>query len=90
MAMSIQLIVNALAGMVVTPIGLIGLSLVYFDQRVRQEGFDLLLMLGSVAPTVAPVTYAAPVAYAESVATHAVAVAEGETHHEIREDGGSV
>jgi hypothetical protein len=36
--------------MIVIPIGLIGLSLVYFDQRVRQEGFDLLLMLGPEPP----------------------------------------
>ncbi|QMV19311.1 hypothetical protein GOB94_11935 [Granulicella sp. 5B5] len=47
---SVTLIVNALAQMVVIPIGLIGLSLVYFDQRVRQEGFDLLLMLGPEPP----------------------------------------
>jgi hypothetical protein len=47
LAQATSLIVNAFAQMVVTPVGLIGLSLVYFDQRVRQEGLDLLLMLGA-------------------------------------------
>lgn len=46
LAQASSLVVNAFVQMVVTPVGLIGLSLVYFDQRVRQEGFDLLLMLG--------------------------------------------
>jgi hypothetical protein len=62
---SIQLILNALGQMVVTPVGLIGLSLVYFDQRVRQEGFDLLLMLGpqpvvAVSEAVEPVHHPMP------------------------------
>jgi hypothetical protein len=49
----------------VTPIGLIGLSLIYFDQRVRQEAFDLLMMLGPVTvPPAVPVVYAEPVAVA--------------------------
>jgi hypothetical protein len=47
LAQATSLVVNAFAQMVVTPVGLIGLSLVYFDQRVRQEGLDLLLMLGA-------------------------------------------
>jgi hypothetical protein len=38
-------LVNFVAHSAVTPVMLIGLSLVYFDQRVRQDGFDLLLML---------------------------------------------
>ena len=50
-AQSISLIVNAFAQMVILPVGLIGLSLIYFDQRVRQEGFDLLLMLGPQPPS---------------------------------------
>jgi hypothetical protein len=41
---AIQL-VNFVAHSAVTPVLMIGLSLVYFDQRVRQDGFDLLLML---------------------------------------------
>jgi hypothetical protein len=39
------LLVNFVAHTMVTPVVLIGLSLVYFDQRVRQEALDLLLML---------------------------------------------
>lgn len=42
----VMLLVNFVAHSVVTPVVLIGLSLVYFDQRVRQEALDLLLMLG--------------------------------------------
>ena len=39
------LCVNFMAHSMVTPVLMIGLSLVYFDQRVRQDGLDLLLML---------------------------------------------
>jgi hypothetical protein len=81
---SIQLIVNALAQMVVTPVGLIGLSLVYFDQRVRQEGFDLLLMLGPEVAAV-PVAAVAEVAVVEEVTPVIV-----QTENTVREDGGSV
>jgi hypothetical protein len=41
----VLLLVNFLAYSVVVPVVMIGLSLVYFDQRVRQDGLDLLLML---------------------------------------------
>ena len=57
-AQSCSLLVGALAQAIVTPVWLIGLSLVYFDQRVRQEGFDLLMMLGPEVPS----AYAAPAA----------------------------
>jgi hypothetical protein len=40
------LFVNFIAHSMVTPVLMIGLSLVYFDQRVRQEALDLMLMLG--------------------------------------------
>jgi hypothetical protein len=43
------LLVNFIAHSMVTPVLMIGLSLVYFDQRVRQEALDLLLMLGGGA-----------------------------------------
>jgi hypothetical protein len=39
------LFVSCFAHSVVMPVMMIGLSLVYFDQRVRQDGLDLLLML---------------------------------------------
>jgi hypothetical protein len=45
----VLLLVNFVAHSMVTPVLMIGLSLVYFDQRVRQEALDLLLMLGGGA-----------------------------------------
>lgn len=44
-----MLLINFLAHVLVSPVVLIGFSLVYFDQRVRQEALDLLLMLGGGA-----------------------------------------
>lgn len=41
----VMLLVNFAAYSMVAPVMMIGLSLVYFDQRVRQDGLDLLLML---------------------------------------------
>jgi hypothetical protein len=40
------LLINFVTHTLVTPVVLIGLSLMYFDQRVRQEALDLVLMLG--------------------------------------------
>ncbi len=54
------LLVNFVAYSAVVPVVMIGLTLVYFDQRVRQDGLDLLMMLkggvhadpsGSAPPT---------------------------------------
>jgi hypothetical protein len=45
-AEAIMLLVNFVAHSMVVPVLMIGLSVVYFDQRVRQDGLDLLLMLG--------------------------------------------
>lgn len=44
-AQMVMLLVNFVSYSVVLPVMMIGLSLVYFDQRVRQDGLDLLLML---------------------------------------------
>ena len=41
--------------------GMIGLSLVYFDQRVRQDGLDLLLMLDGVTNAASPGLPSSPV-----------------------------
>jgi hypothetical protein len=49
LAMVGMLLINFVTRTLVTPVVLIGLSLVYFDQRVRQEALDLLLMLGGAA-----------------------------------------
>lgn len=51
--------INFVAHTLVTPVVLLGLSLVYFDQRVKQEALDLLLMLGGGAE-MGPATAMAP------------------------------
>jgi hypothetical protein len=52
-AQAAMLVVNFVAYSTVMPVLTIGLSLVYFDQRVRQDGLDLLLMLGGgLAPPI--------------------------------------
>ncbi len=48
-----------LAGALAGPIATIALSLVYFDQRVRKEAFDLQLMMAAVDGTPLPGTQAA-------------------------------
>ncbi len=50
------LLIGFVAHMLVSPVALIGLTLVYFDQRVRLEAFDLMMLLGgaSAAPVAAP------------------------------------
>jgi hypothetical protein len=63
-AQAISLLINSVASTLVTPVGLIALSLIYFDQRVRQEAFDLLMMLGPEPPAV-PLPPA--VQYAETI-----------------------
>jgi hypothetical protein len=52
MAQAVILLVSFLAQTLVSPVALIGLTLVYFDQRVRHEAFDLLVMLGPEATPV--------------------------------------
>lgn len=70
-----SLIVHFVGTALVTPVAMIGISLVYFDQRVRKEALDLVMMMGD--EVVAPVVVAeAPVGLAESVAPVAVVVAE--------------
>lgn len=44
-AQAISLVVSFLGHTVVAPVALIGLTLVYFDQRVRKEALDLQLLL---------------------------------------------
>lgn len=46
-AHAVIIAVNFVATTVVTPVGMIGIALVYFDQRVRKEGFDLLVLIGT-------------------------------------------
>ena len=54
MAQSAILLIGFVSRTLISPVPLIGLTLVYFDQRVRMEAFDLVMMLGGVAaPAVA-------------------------------------
>ena len=45
-AHAITLLVGFVAATVVLPVGAIGIALIYFDQRVRQEAFDLQVLMG--------------------------------------------
>ena len=51
-----MLIINFIGHSVVTPVAMIGLTLLYFDQRVRKEAFDIAVLLGEEQPT----AYASP------------------------------
>jgi hypothetical protein len=56
-----SMIVHFAATALVTPVAMIGISLVYFDQRVRKEALDLVMMMGREVPVFEPVMPAAPV-----------------------------
>jgi len=49
------LVIGFLGHSVVTPVAMIGFTLVYFDQRVRKEAFDIAVLLGEDQPVVASV-----------------------------------
>jgi hypothetical protein len=62
LAISIQQLGAFIAGVLVGPIAPIAISLVYFDQRVRKEAFDLQLMMQAVEQTQPqPTPSAAPI-----------------------------
>jgi hypothetical protein len=46
LAQGATLLITFFTHTVVSPVAMIGLSLVYFDQRVRKEAFDLMMLLG--------------------------------------------
>ena len=55
LAQALALIVTFVGHTVVAPVALIGLTLIYFDQRVRKEALDLQLLLeGNRAPGLSP------------------------------------
>lgn len=64
LAQAMILLIGFVAGTLVSPVALIGLTLVYFDQRVRKEAFDLVMLLGPDAPAAVAIaeteTFAAP------------------------------
>jgi len=45
-AQAVTLLIGFLGHSVVTPVAMIGFTLVYFDQRVRKEAFDIAVLLG--------------------------------------------
>jgi hypothetical protein len=49
-AQAVLLLVNFVAHTLVSPVATIGLTLVYFDQRVRKEAFDLVMLMGTSDP----------------------------------------
>jgi hypothetical protein len=63
-----MLVVGFVGRGAVQPVLMIGLSLLYFDQRVRKEAFDLLMLLG---PEGAPVTAEVPAVWPPVVAVEA-------------------
>lgn len=65
LAQALTLIITFVGHTVVAPVALIGLTLVYFDQRVRKEALDVQLLLENTrggAGFGAPVVSAAPLA----------------------------
>jgi hypothetical protein len=56
-----MLVVGFVSHAAVQPVLMIGLSLLYFDQRVRKEAFDLVMMMGPEGVAVAAPVEAAPV-----------------------------
>ncbi len=60
MAQAAVLLIGFVAHTLVSPVALIGLTLVYFDQRVRMEAFDLVMLLGGAAPPEVAAWAAAP------------------------------
>lgn len=77
MAQAAVLLIGFVGHTLVSPVALIGLTLVYFDQRVRMEAFDLVMLMGgSAAPEVA--------AWAPAAATES---ASGETAEPMGSDG---
>ena len=82
MAQAVILAVSFVTHTLVSPVALIGLSLVYFDQRVRREAFDLVMLLGGEVPAPALTGEAATVA---APADHS-AEAGGDTGEPIGND----
>lgn len=54
-------IASFVIGTLTSPLATIGLALVYYDERVRKEAFDLQLMMSSLDPPAPPAVAAVPV-----------------------------
>jgi hypothetical protein len=73
-AQFVMLLANFAAYSAVVPVMMIGLTLVYFDQRVRQDGLDLLLMLDGDGNTAASVSDTPPMLQTGGPASDATAL----------------
>jgi hypothetical protein len=49
-AQGMSYVISFIASILVAPFFAIGIALIYFDQRVRKEGFDLQLMMATLQP----------------------------------------
>ena len=67
LAHAITLLISFLGRTLVAPVALIGLTLVYFDQRVRQEAFDLEVLLGGSRAVPSPLNEVAAGGAADGV-----------------------
>ena len=56
----IMLLVGFVGHALVQPVLMIGLSLLYFDQRVRKEAFDLVMLMGPASGAMAPAAVSVP------------------------------
>ncbi len=77
-AQAVVLAVAFLSSTLVSPVALIGLTLIYFDQRVRHEAFDLFILMGPETPVavVEPVMLSAVGAKVGGPVTESVTVVE--------------
>jgi hypothetical protein len=64
----VTLVVMFVSRTLVSPVAMLGLTLVYFDQRVRKEAFDLFLMMGPEIAATPVMPVAAAVVSQELVA----------------------
>ncbi len=90
-AQAVMLLINFVGYTVVSPVALIGLSLVYFDQRVRKEAFDIAVLLGETPAGFPAPAYAVAAESAAPVAEN-WSVAEPLTEprvDDVRADDGS-
>jgi len=81
-----MLLIGFLGHALVSPVVLIGCSLVYFDQRVRHEAFDIEFLLGASAPesfpAPAPLPFDSALPAAEVAAVETPVAEMGEATHE--------
>ena len=78
----VMLLVGFVGHALVQPVLMIGLSLLYFDQRVRKEAFDLVMLMGP--PLAVPVAVGS--VSAEPIRTEAIAAAPMEQSVQARTD----